>query len=1746
MTTGTYLGNGTAGRAITGLGFKPDVVLIKGNDFDPGFTATSTVVRTSTMPAGLSKPMVLDNALVANQIQSLDVNGFTVGNDRRVNQAAINYYWAAFKVGPDMKVGTYTGNGGAQSIGGVGFSPDYVIVMSATARRAIHACSAIPTGSPSFRSYEFESAGWIANEFTSLDALGFSVTQNAGAPYANENGVTYHYVAWNAAPLKTFVGSYQGDAMDNRNITGVGFQPEYLLVKAIYNNNTFPTFTPPPMQKMAQIAGDAMMNFSNGNFTNNHIQALQADGFQIGNAQSINRTYAECNVDGPGCEYFYVAFNMTATNYRSIGTAAAYGTGTISVSNGSATVTGAGGAAWLTANRGRGDVITIPCTDPPACLNGAAPDGVHYTIQGVGAETSLLLTQGYTGATASGLTYLIRRQFSNLTAWEDCTDGPPGTACPYFPVTSASLVADDRNEVGIAYKDSVFTLTANVVVRGSTTDATHTIKLTADPPNRHNGIPGAGVVIDANLNPFVIMVRISNLTIEWLEFIQLRGANGIGAVGVMSQVGPPLEAPTNVLLQNLLVHNFLDATFNPSGIRLGGAALVGKSVTVRNSMIWDGDNRGIEGDDNTDALVIENCSVNGMAGVGIHAGSSTLTVRNTIAVGNPTADFNVAAGSWGASSSNNIDSDGTAPGANPLTALAANLFVTPGIDLHLKSGAVAIDSGLSLAPSFYNDIDGGVRPGGLGWDRGADEFGVTTEVRLQSFTPVAGDGSVLLEWRTASELHNLGFHLYRGLAESGPWTRLTTSLIPGLGSSATGQAYSYRDEGLGNGTRYYYRLEDVDAASRVTSHGPVSAVPLSRVSGGAPGSGPPASGPGGKKKGTSSLSCPDWVVMAYGSMAGASASSASLACTRHGNPEAVSLDVVSRDKHSATLELKTGGFYALREASGEVRVFVPGFDFEQDPQALALPVRRALVDAVVGRRVQLGGVRALDPVGFPGLVPAALGKAEMQVSRDGTVRAGRRALRELALPHVASDLVRLLPSVFQGETKSAVVVVAPLRYDSRRQQIVLSKRVLVKLLFTGRETGESGRGHVGRKERPQTPVSGELLARLYTTGRGLYAASFDQVFPGQRRSIPASELRLERQGQAVGFHLEPVSDSFGAGSVLYFHAAAAVSSTDFSSETAFELVRARDGLQMPLLSAAPSGGAVANGSTGRASFESQRFYQPGLLDAPDPWLWEGLASGTTRSKSFSLAGVDAASSLASEIEVFLQGASESGNPVDHHVSVSLNGVLVGEAQFAGKKPYRISLGVPVSLLREGTNELSLTNVADTGVSSLVFLDRFTISYAQASSLTSGVFEGTWVESSTAMVLGSGGPVALLDVTAPDASWLRGYEATGGALRFRAEAGHRYLAVSQQAFQSPRVAAPTPSNLRSTENQADYLLIAPRAFLTAAEPLLERRHDQGLQARAVAFEEVADEFGHGQPSAEAIRSFLAYAFHSWTRPSPRYVLLLGDATYDPRNFTGISRPSPLPALWVKTSYLWTVSDPQLAAVNGEDALPDLAIGRLPATTVSEANRLVEKLIAWEDSGQGLAGAAALVADNPDLGGDFDANVTDIAASYLAARSPTLLRLSGLGPATRPRILDALNAGLSLLSYVGHGGAAVWASENVWNSWDAPSLLAQSQQPLLLTMNCLNGYFVAPSYDSLAESLTKADGRGAIAAFSPSGLSLDGPAHAYHRALMAELTSGRHARLGDALTAAQKAYAQSGLMPELLSIYQLLGDPATRIR
>ena len=344
-----------------------------------------------------------------------------------------------------------------------------------------------------------------------------------------------------------------------------------------------------------------------------------------------------------------------------------------------------------------------------------------------------------------------------------------------------------------------------------------------------------------------------------------------------------------------------------------------------------------------------------------------------------------------------------------------------------------------------------------------------------------------------------------------------------------------------------------------------------------------------------------------------------------------------------------------------------------------------------------------------------------------------------------------------------------------------------------------------------------------------------------------------------------------------------------------------------------------------------------------------------------------------------------------------------------------------------------------------------------------------------------------------------------------------------------------------------MVIGPRAFLEAAEPLLNHRESQGLVTKAVAIEEVFSEFGYGETTPEAIRDFLSYAYHEWRAPSPRYVVLLGDANYDFKDLTATGVPNHVPPLIVKTSYLWTVSDPTLAAVNGEDRLPDFAIGRLPAASLAEVRAMIDKILAYEVGERSVVAPAILVADNPDNAGNFVADAEAAARKLPAGVEVRRIYLSDLGvAATRSAIVDAFDNGASLVSYIGHGGIHLWGDENFFNGSQVSSLTRQAQQPLLLTMNCLNGYFHFPYFNALSEELLKAEGKGVIAAFSPSGLSLNAPAQKLHLAILNELFSGEHERLGDAVLRAQAAYAESGALPELLSIYHLLGDPALSLR
>jgi hypothetical protein len=79
-------------------------------------------------------------------------------------------------------------------------------------------------------------------------------------------------------------------------------------------------------------------------------------------------------------------------------------------------------------------------------------------------------------------------------------------------------------------------------------------------------------------------------------------------------------------------------------------------------------------------------------------------------------------------------------------------------------------------------------------------------VELTSFTASVSEGSVVLNWTTATELNNQGFEIERSKINQG-WEKI--GYVPGFGTSTEPKSYSFLDENIETGV-YSYRLKQID------------------------------------------------------------------------------------------------------------------------------------------------------------------------------------------------------------------------------------------------------------------------------------------------------------------------------------------------------------------------------------------------------------------------------------------------------------------------------------------------------------------------------------------------------------------------------------------------------------------------------------------------------------------------------------------------------------------------------------------------------------------------------------------------------------------------------------------------------------------------------------------------------------------------------------------------------------------------
>jgi hypothetical protein len=333
-------------------------------------------------------------------------------------------------------------------------------------------------------------------------------------------------------------------------------------------------------------------------------------------------------------------------------------------------------------------------------------------------------------------------------------------------------------------------------------------------------------------------------------------------------------------------------------------------------------------------------------------------------------------------------------------------------------------------------------------------------------------------------------------------------------------------------------------------------------------------------------------------------------------------------------------------------------------------------------------------------------------------------------------------------------------------------------------------------------------------------------------------------------------------------------------------------------------------------------------------------------------------------------------------------------------------------------------------------------------------------------------------------------------------------------------------------EVDLLVIAPRSLLPALQPLADQREREGLRVALVDIEDVYDEFSAGQKDALAIRSFVSGALQAWSRP-PRFLLLAGAATYDPRGWLGRPELDQVPTIPLATRYMETGSDDALVTLDGSE-FPSLAVGRLPLSSLEDMQAVVAKIL-----GRPLAtpdGTVLLVHDR-DANVAFSKASDEVKAALAGWRTQDLARGDD-DDATHVQLLDRLRAGPAAVDYQGHGAEDMW-NGRVLSTEDVGALSSSGGTTLLVASTCLNAYFLDLGRESLGQALLRTPGGGAWGLWASSALTLP-IEHALlsKTLLVATLREGK--TLGEATLAAKQAVTDL----DVRRSFQLLGDPSAR--
>ena len=396
----------------------------------------------------------------------------------------------------------------------------------------------------------------------------------------------------------------------------------------------------------------------------------------------------------------------------------------------------------------------------------------------------------------------------------------------------------------------------------------------------------------------------------------------------------------------------------------------------------------------------------------------------------------------------------------------------------------------------------------------------------------------------------------------------------------------------------------------------------------------------------------------------------------------------------------------------------------------------------------------------------------------------------------------------------------------------------------------------------------------------------------------------------------------------------------------------------------------------------------------------------------------------------------------------------------------------------------------------------------------------------------------------------------------------YIAFKNSSYKTPYLIGKINNqNLHNISSNIEYVIVTHPKFTNAAIRLSEfHQNESGLVTLVVTPDQIYNEFSSGMQDVTAIRDFLKMLYQ---RPESmlKYLLLFGDGSYDPKDripnntnyiptYQSVNSTDPTKS-YVTDDYFGLLDSHEGLFVND---LIDIGIGRLPVSSLNQANVIVDKIIryysnenygAWRNN-------VTFIADDGDANdgnthmwqADSLANIVDDSYpninitkiyldNYLQESTPGGPR----SQATQDAINNRINKGSLLVNYTGHGGVLGWAQERILEieqiqSWDNQAM------PLFMTATCKFSYFDDPSKMSAGEYVLLNPNGGAIGLLSTTRLVYSAPNYNLNNKfinVLFEKNNNEYPTLGQIF---KKTKQLSGSAMNNRN-FTLLGDPALKL-